>query len=526
MQQLASEENITRAIINAANERRNSEHAMFQSEMPSSEEAYHALIGELKFELQGECAYQPRYGYYYALPKSSLVDRYVVCLPFKELVIHYCFVQVIADVLDPQLSKHCFANRLERKENTGRLAESFAEVSWPNYCEWQDQSANDCSCMLVTDLSSFFDNIDRDLLLTSIARKMATSVTSPFFSYFEAVLSQPVFLFRKNGEDKLITRPRGIMTGPCCSPLLANYYLMDMDSRLNAIEGVEYGRYVDDIRLFGNCKQKLIEVFKKLQVELHALGLSINSSKTKTYNSNTEIVELIKQEVVLGCDYNGNEEIETIKDEISLLGDKLTLDLPFEQRVVEFDYKIGINDHSSAKQFCFFLSEHNVEDWEERDVSLLILIFKCYPSAIKHAAWLMVQAMRKGDGNVFSMAFHFVTRDLLVNENIHDYGKARVLHHFIKTRKRTEPYLYSIDGLIENEAFMTGVRDAIKYTSSTLLRIYALEVFYILVNKKASMTVSEFASACVNAGLRLNQIESKAILQLSEIELAETTVVE
>lgn len=518
MTKLASEENITCAIINAIQERRNNEHAMFQSEMPKSEEACRTLIADLKRELQSKSAYQPRYGYYYALPKSALVDRYVVFLPFKELVLHYCFVQVISDVLDSQLITHCFANRLERKENTGRLTELFAEASWPNYCEWQDKSANESSCMLVTDLSSFFDNIDRHQLLTIIARKMATSVYSPFFSYLDAVLSQPVFLFGKNGEETLIARPRGIMTGPCCSPLLANYYLMDMDSRLNAFEGVEYGRYVDDIRLFGNDKQKLVHVFKVLQAELHALGLSINSSKTKIYNSNVEIVDLIKKEVVLGCDYNGNEETETITEEITLLADELNLDVPFEQRVVEFDYEDGVHDHASAKQFCFFLSEHQVEDWEERDVLLLITIFKCHPSAIKHAAWLMVQAMREGINNVTQVAYRFVTADLLTSKDIHDYGKARILHHLLKTRKGSDQYLHVIDGLTESDEFMLGVRETIKNTSSTLLRIYAFEIFFVLVNLKSSVSSNDLINACVKAGLSLNQIESKAIMKLRYTE--------
>lgn len=514
MQKLASEENITRAMINAIQERRNNEHAMFQSELPNSEEACYTLITDLKRELQSQSAYQPCYGYYYSLPKSEFVDRYVVYLPFKELVIHYCFVQVIADVLDPQLIKNCFANRIEKSKNIGRLTESFADVSWPDYCAWQANSANDSSCMLVTDLSSFFDNIDRRHLLAIIARKMATSVDSPFFSYFEVILAQPVFLFGNSGEETLVTRPRGIVTGPCCSPLLANYYLMDMDSRLNTFEGVNYGRYVDDIKLFGNDKQKLINAFKALQVELHSLGLSINSSKTKIYNSQDEIVELLKKEVVLGCDYDGNEETETITEAQTLLADKLSLDTPFDQRVVEFCYDDGIDDHSSAKQFCFFLSEKDVENWEERDVSLLVLIFKCYPSAIKHAAWLMVQAMREGHGNVSSMAFHFVTMDLLVNKNIHDYGKARILHHLLKSRKFSDNYLHVIEGLIDSDELVLGIRETIENTTSTLLRIYAFEMLLVLVNQKGSVSHSDLLSACTKAGLRLNQIETNAIMKL------------
>lgn len=122
---LASDDNIKRAINNAKTERRAIEHAMFQSEIDDLLTDKEAFISELQAELSNINAYQPQFGYYYLMPKSALVNRYVVQLPFKELVIHYCFVQVIADKLDLQLAKNCFANRLEFKHGKKRLTECF-----------------------------------------------------------------------------------------------------------------------------------------------------------------------------------------------------------------------------------------------------------------------------------------------------------------------------------------------------------------------------------------------------------------
>ncbi|MDN3663367.1 hypothetical protein [Vibrio agarivorans] len=89
--------------------------------------------------------------------------------------------------------------------------------------------------MLVTDLSSFFDNIDRELLLKKIASGLGTAVDSSFLRYFNRVLSQPVIRYSTaNGiqEEVLLTRNKGITTGPACNGVLANFYLMDVDQKV------------------------------------------------------------------------------------------------------------------------------------------------------------------------------------------------------------------------------------------------------------------------------------------------------
>ncbi|CAM4439645.1 hypothetical protein [Vibrio agarivorans] len=125
MQQLASRENVTRAFENALTERFTDEHAMFQSENTHAKANKNEIIDSLIEELKNQASYQPRLGFYYEVPKSPLVDRPVVYLPFEELVVHYAFIQVIADVLDPQLLGCCFANRLNRRPKEKRLSQSL-----------------------------------------------------------------------------------------------------------------------------------------------------------------------------------------------------------------------------------------------------------------------------------------------------------------------------------------------------------------------------------------------------------------
>lgn len=518
MTKLASRQNVSSAFEHALNERFSDEHAMFQSERVYALAHKSEIIDELIKELSDQSLYQPRYGFYYSVPKSQIVDRYVVYLPFKELVIHYAFVQVIAETLDPQLIKNCFANRLERNPKVGRLTQKFAEHSWPKYCAWQEEHSEKSDLMLITDLSSFFDNINRKMLLEKLSRKLGTSATSPFIQFFGQVLSQPVLrLTRASGvvSEELVSRPKGIMTGPCCSGVLANFYLMDLDLELSQSTTVSYGRYVDDIKLMGNEKDELVKSFHLLQARLHSLGLSINSSKTKLLNSKDEIIELVSHEVVVGSDYHGNEEVETKKEETIVLGDKLSVDEPFEKREVKFDYDDGIEDMSSAKVFCFFLQEHDPEDWEARDIILLAEIIKRFPSSAKHAAWLLVSGLLRCEGEVFDITLKLLSTELLQSKNVHEYCKARCLHHLLKHRSKTKQYISEVRGLSDNEDFYTALLHTTKTAETTLLKVYALELFFLLINLKHEVSAQELLGAYAELGASLNSVETQALMQFT-----------
>ncbi|MFA0465433.1 RNA-directed DNA polymerase [Vibrio breoganii] len=511
MQLLRSKENIKRAIRAAIVERTSDEHAMFYSEMKKAAEDVKGFEKQIRKELASADSYQPSYGYYYALPKSELVDRYLVYLPFKELVIRYCFVQVIADILDPQLIATCFANRLDTSESK-RLTLSFANHSWPDYCHWQSEAAKTSNKLIVTDLSSFFDNIDSKKLLSGIASNMGTEVNSPFFQYFQKVLLQPVHRFggHVGDVDTLVQRNKGIMTGPCSDSMLANFYLMDLDKKMSQLEGIEYGRYVDDIKLFGQDREKLQAAFSILQRELHDLGLNINSSKTKLIDSKEEVIELITQEIVMGVDHYGNEHTKTRSIVYEQEAKELELDLPFDKREIAVDLEKEITSASDAKEFCFILSEVDVDDWQPTHLAKLVLILKRYPSSTKHAVWQVIRAMREGNEEVQTLAEEYVTEQCLVDPQIHNYAKSRLLHHLIKPRKRDRRYVYQV---LEDESFIKSIKSVLRTTPETLLRVYALEVFCL---KFGAFTLPEIQQVFIKAKVPLNHFEAYALTQVAE----------
>ena len=54
-------------------------------------------------------------------------------------------------------------------------------------------------------------------------------------------------------------------------------------------EGISYGRYNDDIRIFGNKKSEVLEALKIIQEEVLTLGLNLNSTKTKLHEGPEQI---------------------------------------------------------------------------------------------------------------------------------------------------------------------------------------------------------------------------------------------
>lgn len=267
LKQLSSKDNIESAFCKAINERVKNEHAMFISEITYAVNNKEEYLNNIQFELSSISHYSQEAGFYYTIPKSDMVDRFIVYLPLKELIIRYAFIQIIAESIDDQLIQNCFANRLSESDKF--FTQNFAKQSWPNYCSWQLKQSKNNEQMIVTDLSGYYDSISHQKLISIIARRMGIYETDPFLIYFARILQQKVML--NDGNNNFIEINRGIITGPCCDAVLGNIYLSDIDQLLNQNKKIQYGRYVDDIRIFSNSEECLKSAFSTLQLEIKKL---------------------------------------------------------------------------------------------------------------------------------------------------------------------------------------------------------------------------------------------------------------
>jgi retron-type reverse transcriptase len=132
-------------------------------------------------------------------------------------------------------------------------------------------------CYYKTDIKSFYDKIDHDLLLECLRERIKSERIISVIRRAIKTPTVPINYRRK--EKKKYNRVEGVPQGLAISNILANIYLVKVDNRLEKL-GDKYIRYVDDILIFLKKKDtKNIE--RKVPRILKNYNLSINPSKTE-----------------------------------------------------------------------------------------------------------------------------------------------------------------------------------------------------------------------------------------------------
>lgn len=126
--------------------------------------------------------------------------------------------------------------------------------------------------ILKVDISHFFDELEWKTLKSILEKDIRE----------EDVL----FLIEENAKSvmledsgELVEKRRGIYQGSGISPILSNIYMMAFDQWMTEID-VFYVRYLDDMILLGDSREKLLEILREIKVRLYQIGLQVNESKT------------------------------------------------------------------------------------------------------------------------------------------------------------------------------------------------------------------------------------------------------
>lgn len=121
------------------------------------------------------------------------------------------------------------------------------------------------------DIHNYFNSINIDLLLKHLKEDIADEL---LYSLFKNILSSKNVLF----NEELIEEEKGVMAGTPISAFLANYYIREIDEYFWN-QKVVYLRYADDIILFCNEKEDLINHQNVLKKYLEKYKLAINEEK-------------------------------------------------------------------------------------------------------------------------------------------------------------------------------------------------------------------------------------------------------
>lgn len=125
---------------------------------------------------------------------------------------------------------------------------------------------------LKVDISNYFNSIDVKRLLEKLL--FVKEADERLYQLFERIL-----LEEQVYENKTAVREtHGAMAGIPLSPFFANVYLGEVDCFF-AREGVQYFRYSDDILLFADSMEQLLEGQEQLYQMIAAHGLTMNPEK-------------------------------------------------------------------------------------------------------------------------------------------------------------------------------------------------------------------------------------------------------
>jgi len=394
--------------------------------------------------------------------KNEFALRTFVIPDFEDTIARTAVALVIANELEPKLIDNCFANRRgDQIKHNDSLTESFAEHGWHKFSTWQAEAADKYAMLLKTDLSSFYDSISHEHLINSLMREFLLKKDDPIVILLSNMLRiKHVY----SASDEPLEVIHGITIGPLGNQILSNLILNQIDHILQTFPGVEYGRYVDDIRIFGNDVNTIKHALNELQRELYNIGLNINGAKTK-YAGRKDLLKRLISEKMLS--YTVEEDLASLRaptqTEVERLArdwdqyqisKKNEIDKPLHREHPSLDKwkKVRLSGKPElVKKYMHSVNlafDDNPDSLTSRVESILIKALVEDPENERFAAWLLARMMLEP-----SIPFQRRMRllkmilEMMNSLKIPSYGICRILY-FLSYQSKYYRFDYNLVNLI------------------------------------------------------------------------------
>jgi len=199
------------------------------------------------------------------IPKKSGGKRPLGIPAVKDRLIQQAISQVLTPIFDPGFSESSFGFR------PGRSAHQAVY-------QMQHYVNNGYQWVVDLDLEKFFDNINHDILMSLVAKKVRDKTLLKLIGrYLRAGVK-----IRGTIQPSRCGAPQG---GPL-SPLLGNILLDKLDKELER-RNLLFCRYADDIRIFTRNRWDAERVMRWVTAYLEKkLKLKVNVSKSKVVHAN------------------------------------------------------------------------------------------------------------------------------------------------------------------------------------------------------------------------------------------------
>jgi hypothetical protein len=190
--------------------------------------------------------------------------RTLYIYPWEERLVDLLLYRILSGRLQSWFSPNCYAYRLrgfglDRCQR--RIAKLLRSTEVPLYA-------------VKRDIANYFPSVDHDLLLAELAELVDAE------DYLFRLLEDRVhFLYVEEGQTHRATR--GIAFGTPVACLFANLYLTPLDRRLEALHGLRYFRYADDLLLLSSNRETIEAAMTQFEASLADMKLQSKVSHEK-----------------------------------------------------------------------------------------------------------------------------------------------------------------------------------------------------------------------------------------------------
>jgi hypothetical protein len=469
------------------------------------------LFEEIQLAFDHPQLYEAETAFSFYLPKSDMFFRRMIHTPFKDLVIKFIFVTVLADFLDFTLIKNCFSYRLKRYTEKDKKSKEFLYQyyydGFQEFVNWQLNQVEENICMLKTDISSFYDSISHEYLLAALSKQIHLEKDSIFITLFSKTLKFKICYYSiVDGRINETYNSQGIPIGNEAEGFIANIFLKEADEALFNLN-INFGRYVDDFRIFTNSKNEAIKASIILQEYFLKVGINLNAAKTKIVEAKEKIIEIIKQSktsVISEAYFEDEDTEEKVLDKTDLINEIDVGDVSLQDNQSTtfkhqniFDCFEDIDNADKARDFCKFLNKVplgcklETEIFSKQMEWLHQLSIK-YPKHWKLYSWLFVKFLYLDYDNeiqFISLKYLFKIFD---DEMVNTFIKTRILHHLVKPRKGALTYIERISTRVKLKERILEYLMNLMRLKCIALQLNCIYAFYLL--DKDHKKLQEFVS--------------------------------
>jgi Reverse transcriptase (RNA-dependent DNA polymerase) len=182
--------------------------------------------------------------------------------PWEERIVDLLLYRILNKRLHSWFSPNSYAYRdrsfgLDACQS--RIARMLREAKGPLY-------------VVKRDIADFFASIHHENLLNKLA-----SLVDRNDCLYRLLAQRVHFAYEENGGVQAATK--GVPFGTSIACLLANIYLTEMDRAIEAVPGLRYFRYADDILLLSSSRDAALRAARQVEMELSALHLQTKASR-------------------------------------------------------------------------------------------------------------------------------------------------------------------------------------------------------------------------------------------------------